>query len=84
MASWDFVLPKHEPNTKYTIKDPDFAYIPRFPNDLVVNHNLPRLVSTYNPLLRVVSSDVSAMYDLHCLTASEDSLSHSQLTMHFS
>lgn len=56
MASWNFALPKCEPNTKYIIKDSNVAYILGFPNDLVVVHDLPCLLSAYNPLLKVVSS----------------------------
>lgn len=63
---WNFVLPEHKLNTKYTLEDLDVVDIPSLPNDLVMDCNLPRLVANCDPLIRVISSDVSPMYDLCC------------------
>ena len=64
MVRWNFVLLEREPHTKYTVDDPEVAHIPYLPKDLVVNTFLPPLIAACNPLLRVVSSDVSPMWNL--------------------
>ena len=56
-----------EPQTKYTMDDPEVAYIPYLPKDLVVDTFLPHLIAACNPLSRVVSSDVSPMWNLGAL-----------------
>lgn len=68
LASWNFVLPKHEFNMKYTLdQDPIVAYIPDLPKNLVVEHIISCLLAACDPLVRRVSSDVSPMCNLRCL-----------------
>lgn len=64
MVRWNFVLLERELHTKYTVDDPEVAYIPSLPKDLVVETFLPHLIAKCNPLSRVVSSDVSPMWNL--------------------
>jgi hypothetical protein len=63
-ADWNFVLPVCEPDTKHTIEDPDVAYIPGLPNELVVAPILHFLLHACDWLLKVVPNDVSLMCDL--------------------
>lgn len=64
MGDWNFVSPVCKRDTKHTIGDPDVAYIPDLPNELVVEYILPFLLPACDLLLKAVPNDVSHMCNL--------------------
>lgn len=65
IMNWNFVLPVYKgPDLRDAIEDPSIAYIVGFPNDLVVQHILSRVLDGCNPLVSRMSYDVTLLCNL--------------------
>lgn len=63
--NWNFIVLVNEgPDLTYTIEGLDVAYIPGLPNDLVVQHILSCVLDGCNPLLCVMSYNMTLMCNL--------------------
>lgn len=81
MADGNFMLLNQKLGIKCIMGDPNVLYILGLPNDLVVSHILPLLISSCDPLIRVVSNNVFPKLNLCGLTVIGDGLSQLNLNL---